>query len=228
MGGSVCPNSQATLEKWCEQFSGIEQDAMQLVVNHHVYREVRNIIAANPTARQPSEFHGWMDCVYAAAAVAGVGRLIDPDRRSVSLRNLLSEIKDNSRLISVDRYVQMHAESNPSLPAADVADMAKGDFERSCGSSASYLPANTVEADIQLLDDFTRLIKKYRNRRVAHKDRRSFNNSVTYGDLEKAISCIEKLVLRYKFFLEGEEWPTLLPHYQYNWKQIFRAPWLEG
>jgi hypothetical protein len=67
----------------------------------------------------------------------------------------------------------------------------------------------------------------YADRLVAHYDKRGLEGSTPkFNDLRECLPVLEKLVLRYVLLLNGAWQDSLLPTFQYDWKHVFRIPWI--
>jgi hypothetical protein len=217
------------VQRWKEWFGPVKSDATTLVVNHHVYVEVKRIIAHSPVARQSSAFHAWLGDVYVGATVVRVRRFVSRSKGEPSLWKLLEDMKKHNVEISRSRHkaLWMQHYGGPDweeiwLPLAD------DDFDRLCGEGCAHLSKESVGADMDSLRKETEAIKRYANERVAHYAPSPLKSPPTYGDLEAAIAQVEKLVLRYELMLFGSAPDTLLPVWQYNWKAIFAGAWVKS
>jgi hypothetical protein len=218
----------AEIENWKKDFEVVLCEATNLVVNHHLYVEVRGIIADSPTARKPSTFHSWLGDLYVGASVMRVRRLLDTGKHRISLCELLHSISARSILISRERHVGLWKEVYGTRDDWETVylPVALKDFARLCGARATFLPKRQVQSDIRSLESVAKAIESFANKRVAHYDAQWQSTPPTYGDLETAITQIENLVKRYSLFLRGHAPEKLLPVWQYDWKCIFRAAWV--
>ncbi|MGH8605535.1 MAG: hypothetical protein ACREXR_22910, partial [Gammaproteobacteria bacterium] len=49
-----------------------------------------------------------------------------------------------------------------------------------------------------------------------------------YDDLSRTVRLLESVLLKYKRLRSAEGPTTLLPTWQYNWKQVFHVPWISN
>ena len=217
---------EARLHEWQSQFGAIRDQAAALIVNHHIFREVKDIIANSPVARQPSSFHSWLGRIYAQSALISVRRLIGKRKDEVSLRRLLEDIRRHRTLISRERHIAMWVKQYGDNP--EWTDMGNADFDHQCGEGESCPRRRDIDEDLGSLGTATAKIKAYADERVAHYAAEGPGDVPTYGQLEKAITCIDKIISKYGTLLNGSEAPTQLPVWQYDWKTIFQAAWLPG
>ena len=211
------------ITKWQKQFKTIWEQARLLIIDHYIFKEVKNIIANNPTASKVSCFHDWMGRLYASAALIGIRRLASCGSGDASLWNLLGDIKEHNELISRNRYVEHYMEFYSDEESRLSAN---GEFDSLCGEGADCLSKGVIKRDLTKLKKATKAIKDFANERVAHNSPQEPATTPTYGHLESAFECLERLVIKYGKLLNAAESDSLSPNWQYDWKAIFRAPWL--
>lgn len=217
------------VKKWLKWFETIEREVTLLVRNRHVYREVTGIVRENETARQASSFHDIFSEGYVASAVLRVRRLGSRRKNDVSMSNLLTKIEACNCEISLERHLRMMTENNSceeNWKRELNVKRAINNFEHLCGSGHKILSKATVNKDITKLKQAIEVIENYANERIAHiKD--DDVEVPTYENLDESIDGLEELTIRYGLLLKGSmPQPTLLPTWQYNWKQIFSQAWL--
>lgn len=211
------------ITKWRRQFETIKNEAQTLIIDHYIFKEVKTIIANNPTAKKGSSFHSWLGRLYSSAALIGIRRLTSRRRGDVSLWNLLEDIKERNQFISRDRHVALWLEAYSNEESW--LGVANRDFDRLSGEGTDCLSKGAIKRDLAELKKVTETIKEFATGRVAHYSPKEPAAAPTYGHLESAFECLEKLVIKYGILLNGSTAP-LLPTWQYDWKAIFRAPWL--
>lgn len=208
-------------EKWNKWLDAIYNDVQGLLVDRYIYQEVQKIIRANPKIQVESSFYEWMRNVYATSAVIGVRRQLDKDKKSISFMRLLEEIRNKPEIISRKRYISLY--SNSVLPK----DFAHHDFDRLFGKDRAYINPKMVGKDMDLLNMKTEKIKKFANKRIAHFDKSDFKNLPTYAELNECLDYLEKLLKKYLSIFRAEAHIKIVPVWQYDWKQIFKYPWIE-
>ncbi|PJB21427.1 MAG: hypothetical protein CO114_05370 [Euryarchaeota archaeon CG_4_9_14_3_um_filter_38_12] len=208
-------------EKWNKWLDTIYSDVQGLLVNRYIYQEVQKIIQANPKIQVESSFYEWMGYVYATAAVIGVRRQLDKDKSSISFIRLLEEIRNKPKIVSRERYISLY--SNSILPK----DFANHDFDTLVGKDRAYIDPQRVGKDIDLLYKKAEKIKKFVNKRIAHFDKSDFKNLPTNAELDGCLDYLEKLLKKYLSIFRAEAHISIVPVWQYDWKQIFKYPWIE-
>jgi len=216
-----------TIVKWLEHFRIVEQEAIELVNARRIYLKTWRIINRSPVARQPSAFYPWLASIYGEAMCMRVRRLIDKKPRTNSLRSLLEKIRKNSQLITLERQIAMYSKG-AVISKLITEDTAKKDFQRWCRQKdIRCLPSSEVQRDIEELVSATQKIQTHGDKVVAHLDRKRKGRPAVYGDLDRAIRCIERTMIRYGNFLKGSQLPPFLTLTD-DWTAIFRRPWIEG
>jgi hypothetical protein len=206
-------------QKWDQWLDTILNEVGSLVMFQFVYRELQSTIDKNKGIQKPSLFYDFMFSSYAAWAVMTVRRIVKSQKDSVSFTGLLKDMKINHVLLTRERFV--------SLYTPEMKDCAEGSFDRISGAkSLSHIASDMISTDIAELEAVTNAIEVYADKIVAHHDQRKLTKLPTWDDLEKCISVIEKLALKYQFLLRARDDDTLLPAILYNWKEVFYIPWL--
>ncbi|MCC7202116.1 MAG: hypothetical protein IT393_05545 [Nitrospirae bacterium] len=207
-------------KQWNEWLGIIYTDIQELVIRRYIFWEVQKIIRANPRIQKSSSFYTWLGSVFAAAASIGVRRQADNRTDVISLYRLLSEIKKKPEVLSRERYVTLY--SDPEIRKG----VANCHFDRFAGVGNTHVDRRKVEKDIGDIAAITSRLKDYANERVAHYSKKDPKTVPTYNDLNKCIDFLEELIIKYWALFRAETAVTLLPTWQYDWKGIFREPWI--
>jgi len=206
---------------WNEWLTTIHADVQGLLINRHIFREVQQIIQTNPKIQLASSFYEWMGNVYATAAVIGVRRQMDTDKDSISFARLLGEILGTPQILSRERYVRLYKGSH--IPE----EKAHRDFDKFSGAGGPYVDRGFISVQLSTLKEKTERIRKFANKRIAHFDRSEFTKLPTYGELDDSLDYIEDLLKKQLLLLRAEAHRNIVPVWQYDWKEVFRRPWIE-
>lgn len=99
-------------------------------------------------------------------------------------------------------------------------------FDQLSGEGRNTYPKEKIEADQHRLKEIDDLHKEYIDRRIAHYDKVNRVGTLpTIQDLYNAVDDVEKTVIKYHLLLTAQT-IRLLPYPQYDWKAIFRSPWI--
>jgi hypothetical protein len=210
-------------ERLNSELGRIHDQVRDLKVSQYVFWEVQDIISKNDNLRKPSTFYGWMGKMYASSMSASVRRLVDQRRGALSLVRLLEEVKANLSLFSREEYKNRC--TNPNVPA----DYIEGDYDKLVGKGNRLPDPAAIAKDISSLKEKTEILKKFVDENIAHAklEERKDQDIPKFQDLDDAIEFVEQLVKRYLHLFRGVGMSTLLPTWTYDWKEIFRYPWIE-
>jgi len=211
---------RARLIRWLEV---IYSDAQDLLLDDHIFWELQDIVRNNPKFAEVSGlFTQWTASAFVQAAAVGVRRQAKSDDDSVSLKRFLLEVQRYPSLVSREHYVSLFEGTDASL-----IEIGQEEFDDVAGEGGLYLSVALVEKHLRELDDAVKDIEHYVDRRIAHYDKRGLARPTpTFAGLSSALKTLEKLVRLYWKLLKGPAEITLLPTIQYDWKDIFRFPWM--
>jgi hypothetical protein len=205
--------------KWLEV---IFKDVQDLMVDHHIFWAVQEIIRANKALEKtPSHFYQWMGTNFVASAAVAVRRQADVDNHAISMRRLLEELKTYPQLFSRGYHTGLY--TTPGMPKGFPDE----NYDRIVGKGRNELDSVAIQRDIDELMVKTECIKHYVDRKIAHYDPRGLSQAVpTFNDLEDAIKYLDMLVCRYNLIIKATSMSTLMPTFQYDWQEIFKIPWM--
>jgi hypothetical protein len=212
--------SDEIYKKWDEWLDVLGNQIIDLYTQRHIYKQVRQILEENPKVQQPDDFFFWLSVWYSSSMAVAVRRLADRDKGSISFHTLLDDIKTNPTVISRTRFKQLFVDGNYREYLADA------DFDRYVGIGNENLSLSVVQNEIDELIRKTAKLRRYVNKRVAHHDEKEFNDIPKYSDLDEAIDFLGSLYKHYFLIIKCLDPGDLLPHWGYDWQDVFRYPWL--
>jgi hypothetical protein len=177
------------------------------------------MIKNNKNVQKPSSFYDYLNDTYIAYAVMGVRRQVKINDTSISLARLFSEIIDTPQVISREYYKNLYKSS-----AVEV--FADRDFDRFAGKGGKHIRTEMVKNDFITLSQSAVKCEEFADKRFAHTDKRKIKTTIIYKDLDDCIDTLDKLCVKYNAVFHAASMDTLMPTYQYDWKEIFRYPWL--
>jgi hypothetical protein len=203
----------------------IAAEVIELLINNYVFWEVQKVIRANQKLQQTeSIFFEWMGSVFAHSAAVGVRRQAGLRDQSISLCRLLVELQKYPHLVTREYHRNLYRNKS-----ANVQRAASRAYDTYVGQGRTELDPARIQEDIDLLSAASEKIRHYTDRIVAHYDQRGLGKPVpTFHDLSNCLLEMDELVLKYSELMKGEAKMTLLPTFLYDWKSIFRIPWIEG
>jgi hypothetical protein len=205
---------------WKKWLSVIRNETTALVMHRHIYKRVQTIIATNPKLHIPSSFYDWMHDSYVNFMVIGIGRLADPNKRSISFVRLMNGIRQFPDVLSRRRFVGLYS-------SARLRHLGQRDFNRFSSPTAKRINLRIIITHTRQLREAAGRLRRYRNKRIAHRDERSLRSLPTFGDVDACVDSLERLLKEYVLLLEAGGLTQVLPVWQYDWTQIFRMPWIE-
>lgn len=189
-----------------------------LLISGHIFDEVRDIAFSNPATHDPNDFFSWLAQNYATSAALGIRRLMDHDGRSLSIRRFLEDVLGNVDVVTRDRYVAMYRPERREL--------AHRRFTALVGGTHKALPPSVVKRDLRSMKRAELRIRTFVNKRLAHLELKTRRRRLPkYGELSQTLQLMESVLLKYQRLLSANAPMTLLPTWQYNWKQVFLVPW---
>ena len=81
-----------------------------------------------------------------------------------------------------------------------------------------------MQKDIDDLKAITLHVEDLADKSIAHLNKKGFQGSVTFGDLDASIDAFDRLVCKYLKLLTGSGYATLEPTILSDWTQIFTVP----
>lgn len=217
------------IKKWKKWINEITNDIIDLVENRYVFNEVVSICKKEQKLKEDNLFWDFFKRSYIASMVTGVCRQVDADKDSLSIHNLLNEIFENPQSIIKRWFVVQYQKNYQNTMRGKMGRMGRNDFEQNFGKGEFVDPV-LVFADMGKLLYNTREIKKFRNKRIAHKDKnKKLKFNINFNDLNKAVDILEQITIKYNLLLNQSGYlnNTLLPIIQYDWQEIFKFPWIK-
>lgn len=210
----------ALYERVKDELNRLCREVRGLRTNQHVFWEVQNIIRENPYIHKPSTFYTWMGQMYVESMTATIRRLIDSRKDTVSLIRLLKQIRADPSCFSRSAYKGRC--TNPDLSEAYI-DV---DYDKLVGEGKQQPDKKKIEADIAKLKKQTEVLKQFVDERVAHSAKEQKKELPRFQDLDDSIEYVEQLLKWYNQLVTGAVIPDFQPSWLYDWKAIFRYPWI--
>jgi hypothetical protein len=185
----------------------------------HTFHEVQKIIKDNPSLPQANSFYIYLTITYVSHVAMGVRRQVKGSQQSISFAQLLEEIVATPHLLSRSYYASLYIGSS-------VQDMGQADFDQFAKAGAIHIDPNIVAADLERLRDATLKCEVFADKRLAHHDTQHPKQLPTYDELDASVDLLDQLYCRYSLLFHAKAIDTLLPTWQYDWKEIFHTAWL--
>jgi len=208
------------LKKWLGWLDIIKGEVSELMVAKHIFHEVHKLIDANPKLHQPSSFYDYLSRTYISHAVIGLRRQVKCDPQSVSLARLLNEMMETPQTFTRQYYVGLYKGST-------VEHFANHDFEKYADPGAPNIDPTRVATDLTALRESLRRCEDFADKRIAHRDKREPKELPTFNEVDSCIDLLDSLYVKYFLLFHASHMDSLLPVWQYDWKSIFRVPWID-
>ena len=207
------------LSKWLSWLKVIQAEIQDLVVSKHTFHELQRMIAENPGIQAENSFYRYVTNTYVSHVIIGVRRQVKTDPQSISLALLLKQLIETPEVLSRTYFVALYEGSS-------VKDRADQDFNKFAQPGAPHIDSCQVKRDLERLFAITKKCEDFADRRVAHRDKRDPKALLTFNEVDDCISLLDELYVKYLLMFQATAMETLLPTWQYDWKVIFRSPWI--
>jgi hypothetical protein len=208
------------LKKWLRWLKVVHGDIQQLVIKRNIFWDVQEIIRTNAALHKPSSFYSYLGDTYVAYISIGIRRQIKIDRQSISFARLLTELANTPAVMSRKYYVSLYKGST-------VEQLADRDFDRFCEADKSCISSDMVLADLDELNRAASLVEDFADKRIAHHDKQQPKVLPRFEQIDSCLDALDKLYCKYHGVFHASAMNSLMPVYQYDWKQIFTVPWLK-
>src|SRR5262249_12411727 len=141
----------------------------------------------------------WMVLNYAATVLMGIRRLVDSQRGTVNLKQLMHAIIDRPDVITRGRRRAIHGPIGSVAIREHIDGLFTENWVRHPNADRredDQVDPEIVRADLRSLESALEAVTEFANRTVAHKTRMAPGN-VTYGELDAAFAAIEQTLTRY-------------------------------
>ncbi len=208
------------LKKWLRWLKVVHDDIQQLLIKQNIFWEVQNIIRTNNELHKPSSFYSYLGDTYVAYISIGIRRQIKIKGQSISFARLLNELANTPAVLSRKYYVSLYKGSN-------VEQFADKDFDRFCGTNKTYISPDMVLIDLGKLKRAASVVEDFADKRIAHHDKQQPKVLPRFEQIDSSLDILDKLYCKYHGVFHASAMSSLMPVYQYDWKQIFTVPWLK-
>ncbi len=207
------------LTKWLRWLDVIKLEVQDLVIAKRTFHEVQALIRDNPLLHQPTSFYDFLARTYVSHVVSGVRRQIKCSDQSISMAGLLEEMIEEPQILSRNYFVGLYNGSG-------VESLADADFNNFAAVGLPHIDPSLVSADLTQLREASQRCEDYADKRVAHRDKREPKELPTLNEVDSCIDLLDKLYVKYFLLFHAKSMESLLPTRQYDWKAVFRVPWI--
>jgi hypothetical protein len=209
--------------KWRRWLKIIDNDLGWLLTSHDIFNEVKKIMKANKKIQSPALFYRWIKDNYAARVAIGIRRLVDSDKRAISLYRLIEDISQNRHAITRNYYIGRYRNKRSIKDG-----LADKDFNNFANKGELLINEKKLDRDMKGLKRETERIKIFANKWVAHYDlKHRIRRMPTFEDVEKAMKVIDDIRMKYHLLLTRSCMRTCKPIIPYDCKEPLRHAWIE-
>lgn len=217
------------LVKWISWVGVLHNECEDLKIKSYFYREYLEVVKNNPVIGSPQDFHIWVTKNYYESALMSIRRLTDNHRGTISLINLLTEIKSEPDHISKEWYLSSCDNNEAKIDNMPTTrDFAEDYFNSTFTDNKKELSISKINNDIIFIETAESKLSIFIDNCLAHKNVGNKGKSVIKTkDIEDTIIQVENIIIKYLDLFGKGSFVTLEPTYQYDWKIIFTKPWIK-
>jgi len=207
--------------RWAEWIERVKSDLQATVNDRAVFHGFGDVVRANEEwirAHHGGYFCDFVARSYVARSAIGVRRHVKRDDDSVSLVQILSQMKDCAPQLTFDFYLQQFPRND-----ADGFFWQKPTFKL-VSENGVVASGQIIASDIEKLKLLTVQVETFVDKELAHLDRKGFDGRVTFNDLDGAVDTLDEVACNYICLLTGKGYSTLKATVQFDWKKVFRVP----
>lgn len=203
-------------QKWVDWLEPIKDDLVRMYANRAIWRE---ILDSNENIPERFFIRNWIAKQYVSAQAVTVRRQSEAD--GGGLGALLDTISRNPRVLTRERYLALCGARDDE----NLVSVANQTFDRWSGAGGEHVDPDLVRARLERLKDKADAIKRYVDKRIAHRDLGDVD-SFTYGDLNEALGALGEELQDLELLLRCVSLTRVEPYIQTAWQRAFAVPWL--
>lgn len=219
------------LEKWLKWIGSSEMtgsiccELINLANIRKVQYGLQEMVSSNPNLNKPSLFYSVEQSIYAQSVLLYIRRQVSGHRDSISLIDLLKDLKFNCHIISREYYCNIYTNGKHINEIDQWEALGIRDFKKFEKPDANHLNPLLIESFIETLESIDNKSKEFIDRRLAHLDKKSPGNLPTYGEIEEWCDKLNEIFDQIFLILNAStcSFETVLGH---DWKEIFTVPWI--
>jgi hypothetical protein len=225
------PDKAVKWETWIED---IRNDVVYLMDRRRWNAIFERVVNTNPRLKPGQAIPDYFRSIYSDFATLAVRRLVRPSDNSITLTDLLRDLRENNGLVTREWYRALY--KRPLLGGQTYDDatafwLADSAFKNFCdNSNHNHISTTLIELDLAKIDKDTTIIVHYSDRTKAHKDKRGFGTKFpkpTFKILDTAITTLAEITKKYVLLLTGDDMVSITPVDQTNALHVFRFPWID-
>lgn len=210
-------------QRWRKWLPEINRDLSNLLGKREIFWGLQDIAKENPRILEHGAFFEWMCNNYIAAVVMDIRGFVDERRDVRSLWRMLYEILEHPGVISRRAYCALYRGTS----LIEGFDMPDRFFDNIAGKGRDVLGQRDIRRDLSSLEDSSARIKKFANKRVAHRAAAGeLRRNPKFNDLDAAMDAIDRIFCKYNNLLTASGMTSVFAIRQYNWMESLYEPWI--
>jgi hypothetical protein len=191
-----------------------------LLAKREIFWELQNVAKKNPKVLRPGAFFHWLSTNYIIAMTIGARRFVDQSRDSHSLWRMLFEILEHPGAISRRSHTSFYRNTPLGFGNASFSNVA--------GTKGQCLSQQRVRSDLRAMENASRRIRRFVNKRVAHlTDEGQLRRAPNFDDLDTALNTIDRILCEYNLLLRAQGMSSAKATRQYDWTEVLTTAWVE-
>ncbi len=216
------------LAKWTQWMGKLQHQLLQLHHHRRMWKDTTDALLTQNCGDVVFADHYTL--LFVDAAAVAVRRLAEAneDRRTISLANLMKDVRAHPNVITRDVYIKRFERDDPHEWARkDWLEEGKHQWEDLFASPGGGLDIDRIDGHLADLEATVGKVKAFADRTVAHLDRRGVTEMPTFDDLDASIDILGEHFKHYSILITGSGWVGLEPTVQSDWRRPFRSALFE-
>lgn len=216
------PTAHARLRrKWVKWLPRMSHDLTDLLGKREIFWELQEVAKENKSILQPGSFFDWICRNYVIAQTVGIRSFMDQSKDSHSLWRMLFEMLENPGVLGRAVHVRMYR----GTPSGE--ELGHMSFNAVVGKSAKQLGQNAIRADLRRLEDASERVRRFVNKRVAHRTSPGeIRRLPKFNEVDAALDVLDEVFCKYNLLLRAQGISTCYATRQYDWREVLWEPWL--
>lgn len=190
----------------------LRRDVGFALLDQELFWELQALAKNHPGSISPSELFDWMCWNHIQLMALRIRRLVDHDRRTLSVVRLLREVYEHPSAINRTYHSSLYRRTPMGTEYGAEC------FDREAGTKSGRLSLKVIRTEIRGVERLSRSIKHVVDKRIAHRDLKfSPRKLPTIRHIDEALAEMDRVVCRYHFLLTGDSMGTCKPTRQNDW-----------
>lgn len=207
--------------RWRRWLPSMRRDMTHLLGSREIFWGLQEVAKENSEILSPGDFFDWMCRNYISAISIGIRSFVDQDRRSHSLWRMLYEILERPGVIDCESHARMYRSTSTGI------EFGRHCFQNVVGKGAVLLSQGSVRSDLKILEDASERVRRYVNKRVAHRTSPGgIRRLPKFNEVDAALDVLDKILSKYDFLLTASGIESFRATRQHDWRQVLWEPWI--